>query len=121
MAQSFDSILGASPEKRYQEFLKTVARRGEVWTLASEVGYTTMESNGKVMLVVFPTEKHANLFSEGDFPEPIELDDFLARCREFAGDTDFGFMVFPNGRDAYMVETIHLLRDLQDAIQKAKK
>ena len=121
MANSIDPILLEKPEKRYQEFLKTVARRGEVWTLASEMGYTTMESNGKVMLVVFPTEKHANLFCEGDFPEPIELDDFLARCREFAADSDFGFMVFPNGKDAYMAETIPLLKDLQDAMYKSKK
>lgn len=121
MAKSFDSILYEKPEKRYQEFLRTVARRGEVWTLASEVGYTTMESDGKVMLVVFPTEQHANLFCEGDFPEPIELDDFLARCREFAADSDFGFMVFPNGKDAYMADTIPLLKDLQDAMYKAKK
>lgn len=120
MAQTFDSILSDRPEKRYQEFLKTVARRGEVWTLASEVGYTTMESDGRIMLVVFPTEQYANMFCEGDFPEPIELDDFLARCREFAADADFGFMVFPNGRDAYMAGTVELLTDLQDAMIKAK-
>lgn len=121
MAQSFDSMLLEKPEKRYREFLKTVARRGEVWTLASEMGYTTMESEGKVMLVLFPTEKSAALFCEGDFPEPIEMDDFLARCREYAGDADFGFMVYPNGKDAYMVDTIPLLSDLQDALGKAKK
>ena len=118
---TFDSILGEKPEKRYQEFLKTVARRGEVWTLASEVGYTTMETEGKVMLVVFPTEQQANYFSEGDFPEAIELNEFMARCREYAGDADFGFMVFPNGRDAYMADTVELLYDLQEAVQKRKK
>lgn len=121
MAQSLESLLGASPEKRYAHFLKTVAERGEVWTLASETGYTTMESAGKVALVVFPTETSASLFCEGDFPESIELDDFLARCREFAGDSDFGFMVFPNGRDAYMAETVPLLYDLQEAKRKLKK
>ena len=80
-----------------------------------------MESDGKVSLVVFPTETSASLFCEGDFPEPIELDDFLARCREAAFDAGFGFMVFPNGKDAYMVETVSLLTDLQDAMAKAKK
>lgn len=121
MAQSLESLLGASPEKRYEHFLKTVAERGEVWTLASEVGYTTMESDGRVSLVVFPTETAASLFCEGDFPESIELEDFLARCREAAFDAGFGFMVFPNGKDAYMADTVPLLTDLQDAIAKTKK
>ena len=120
MAQSLDSLLLEKPEKRYQEFLRTVARRGEVWTLASEVGYTTMESEGKVMLVLFPTEKSASLFCEGDFPESIELEEFLARCRETAFDPGFGFMVFPNGRDAHVIDTVSLLTDLQDAMLKNK-
>ena len=29
-------------------------------------------------------------------------------------------MVFPNGRDAYMADTVTLLTDLQDAILKQK-
>ena len=120
MAQSFDSMLLEKPEKRYQEFLRTVARRGEVWTLASEVGYTTMESEGKVMLVLFPTEQTASLFCEGDFPESIELEEFLARCREAAFDPGFGFMVYPNGKDAHMIDPVSLLTDLQDAMLKNK-
>jgi len=120
MAQSMESLLGAAPEKRYEYFLKTVAERGEVWTLASEVGYTTMESEGMVSLVVFPTETSASLFCEGDFPEAIELEEFLARCREAAFDSGFGFMVFPNGRDAHMIDTVSLLTDLQDAMLKKK-
>ena len=121
MAQRFDSLLAERPEKRYQEFLKTVARRGEVWTLASDVGYTTMETeDGQVLLVIFPTEKYANQLSEGDFPEAIEVEEFMTRCREAAGDTGFGFMVFPNGRDAHIVDTLTLLKDLQDAILENK-
>ena len=72
------------------------------------------------MLVLFPSEKSAGMFSEGDFPESIELEDFMGRCRESAGDQGFGFMVFPNGRDAYMADTVTLLTDLQDAILKNK-
>ena len=121
MAQRFDSLLAERPEKRYQEFLQTVARRGAVWTLASDVGYTTMETeDGQVLLVIFPTEKYANQFSEGDFPEAIEVEEFMTRCREAAGDTGFGFMVFPNGRDAHIVDTLTLLKDLQDAILENK-
>ena len=117
---SLQDLLLETPEKRYAEFLKTVAYRGEVWTLASEVGYTTMESDGRVMLVLFPSEKSAAMFCEGDFPESIELEDFMGRCRESAGDQGFGFMVFPNGRDAYMADTVTILTDLQDAILKQK-
>ena len=117
---TLQDLLLETPEKRYAEFLKTVARRGEVWTLASETGYTTMESAGKVMLVLFPSEKSASMFCEGDFPESIELEDFMGRCREAAGDQGFGFMVFPNGRNAYMTEPVSILTDLQDELLKNK-
>ena len=62
---TLQDLLLETPEVRYAHFLKTVARRGEVWTLASEVGYTTMESDGRIMLVLFPSEKSAGMFSEG--------------------------------------------------------
>jgi hypothetical protein len=110
-------ILNASPEKRYKNFISTVVDLEEVWVLSSEDGYATWDEGEIVRLIVFPTHDSAVLFSENDVPESIEIHDFISRCTRAAADDKFGFMVYPNGINSYVVSTDRMIQDLMDELE----
>ena len=111
-----NGVRSASPEKRYRNFINTAADREQVWVLSSEDGFATWDEDDMIRLIVFPTQDAAELFADGDRPFPIEVHDFLQRCREIRENDHFGFMVYPNGIDAFVVSTDRMIQDLTEAL-----
>lgn len=108
-----NGVLNASPEKRYKNFISTVVDQEQVWVLSSEAGYATWDEDDIIRLIVYPTLDAAKLFAGSDTPAAIEVHDFLSRCKTYMKNDHFGFMVYPNGSDAFIVSTEQMVDDLE--------
>ena len=113
----FLGIWNASAEKRYKHFKTYVADRGSVWMLSNEEGFTTMDFDGYIHLLVWPSREFAVEFDKEDTPVEIEVHDFCQRCEEIVGQKEIRFMVFPNHEDCYIVETDELLEDILEELE----
>lgn len=108
-----NGVLNASPEKRYKNFISTVVDQEQVWALSSEAGYATWDEDEIIRLIVYPTLDAAKLFAGSDKPTAIEVHDFLSRCKAYMKNDRFGFMVYPNGSDAFIVSTEQMVNDIE--------
>ena len=108
----FHGLLNASPEKRYRHFKNYVADRCSVWMLSNEDGFLTIDLDGYVNLLVWPSKEFALAFDSEENPIEIEIHDFCKRCADIINQREIRFMVFPTVKDTYVVETQELLNDI---------
>lgn len=118
-------IWAAPPEKRYVHFIHAVADREAVWMVRSADGELMFEENGKIYICVWPSEAFANRYLQEEEPPaageaafPVELSVFWEKAAELAGESGYGFMVFPTHRNAAFVSAASLLQDLQDELER---
>ena len=109
-------VMNASAEKRYKNFITTVADYEQVWVLDNEEGYATIDQDGFVSLIVYPKEEDAEFFAKGDIPTPIDIDDFMDRCQESLEDPYFRFAVYPTDEDVLIVSTSQMIEDLEEEL-----
>lgn len=113
----FYGILKASPEKRYKNFISTVADREEVWMLSNDDGYASIEDD-YINLLVFPEKEYAKVFCDGEIPVPINIHDFCDRCSDLDPKSKIRFMVFPNGANAFVVDGEKIFNDIMEELDK---
>lgn len=112
-----DGIIKAGPEKRYKNFIATVADLEEVWMLSSNDGFASFDDDN-INLLVFPTKEYAEKFSDGEVPIAIDVHDFCNRCSSCNPEEKIRFMVFPNGKDAFVVDVEKMLYDISAELDK---
>lgn len=113
----FDGILKASPEKRYKNFIATVADREEVWMLSNDDGYASIDDD-YINLFVFPEKEYAEVFCDGEIPVSINIHDFCDRCSELDPKSKVRFMVSPNGTNAFVVDVEKMFNDITEALDR---
>lgn len=116
MEKRFEGIWNASAEKRYKHFKSYVADQGSVWVLSNQDGFTTIDLEGYINLLVWPSKEFAVAFDAEETPVEIEVHDFCQRCEAMIEQSEIRFMVFPNDKDTYIVETEELLNDILDEL-----
>lgn len=112
-------VLNATPEKRYKNFLSTVADTQEVWLLKNKEGYACYD-DGHTNLIVYPAREYAEIFCGLDEPEMVEVHDFVDRCSELLQQDEIRFMVFPNQRDSYIVDAKKMYCDVMLALDEVE-
>lgn len=114
MDKQLQYIMNAIPEKRYKNFITTVADKCYAWLLRTDVGYATFDNNNFINILVWPQKEYAQLIaSDNEVVEGIEVHDFIQRCREMSGNENIRFMVFPTKIDSYIVTVEKLLEDIE--------
>lgn len=113
----FLGIWNAPARKRYKHFKTYVADWGSAWMLSNEDGFATMDFDGYIHLLVWPSKEFAMEFDSEDTPVEIEVHDFCQRCEEMKGQKEIRCMVFPNHVDGYIVETEELLNDILEELE----
>ena len=113
----FEGIWNASAEKRYRHFINYVADQESVWMLSNEDGLTTIDLDGYINLLVWPSKEFAVAFDEKEIPVEIEVHDFCQRCKNMLEEKNIRFMVFPNDKDTYIVETEELLNAILEELE----
>lgn len=115
--KAIKSLMQASPEKRYKNFLNTVTDLEEVWLLSSEDGYTTFDLDGFIHLLLWPRKEFCEQFiSDGEIPISMEIHEFLNNCENL--DPSVRFMVFPNQSDSYVITAESLCADIQEHLDE---
>lgn len=109
-------IMNAAPEKRYKNFISSAADNEEVWVLDNGEGYATLDQDGYISLIVYPSQEAASVFCEGDEVVSIEVHDFVDNCEKNLEDPSFRFAVYPNGTDVFIVSTQQMLEDLLEEL-----
>ena len=116
--EQFSGLMKASPEKRYKSFLTTVADLEDVWMLASEDGYATLELDGYIHLLIWPRREFAEAFQQEDEIISMDVHVFLEQCKELT--EDIRFMVFPTDDNAYVVDPERLISDLCEYLDEVE-
>jgi len=113
----FMGIWNASAQKRYKHFKTYVADFGSVWLLSNEEGFTTLDFDGHIHMLVWPSKEFAEAFDGEETSIEIEIHDFCKRCEEIKEQKEIRFMVFPNHEDGYIAETEELLNDILEELE----
>lgn len=108
----FERLWNESPKKRYKHFVRFVADQESVWMLSNEDGFTTIDLDGYVNLLVWPSREFAVKYDSQDAPVEIEVHDFCQRCEDLLAQENVRFMVFPTDKNVYVVSTEELLSDI---------
>lgn len=117
--EMINGLRKASPEKRYKSFLNTVADSGNVWLLASEEGYATIDVEGYIYVMVWPHREFCEFMqSEDEKPVSMEVHNFLENCSKL--NASVRFIVFPTEANAYMVSAEQLCADIQDHLDEVE-
>lgn len=122
--RAIQAIWAAPPEKRYRNFIHTVADCEGLWLAGNEEGELVVEENGKDCLCLWPEEVFAQLYLEKACPKSgakaiwVELSDFMERGEALARTTpDFQCMVFPTEQDAAHCSMEELLDALNEELE----
>lgn len=110
-------LLNTDPEKRYKNFISTVADRGEIWMLSSNYGFTSFDDDF-INLLVWPLKEYSEMYQKDDFPVSIEIHNFCDRLNDILNSNRIRFMVFPNDDNAFVVEPTKLLYDITSELNK---
>lgn len=110
-------IINASAEKRYANFIHKAADYECAWLLDNGEGYATIDQDGFVNLIVYPSEEAAAYFAQGDEPFCMDIDEFLQNCEAMLEDETVRFAVFPTEQDMFIVSTQQMLDDLQEELE----
>ena len=116
--KKFEGLINANAEKRYKHFISTVSDMGSVWLLSNEDGYYTIDFDGYIHLLVWPSREFAVAFDSNDYPVEVEIHEFFERCKDLDIHKEIRFMVFPNKIDAYIIDSQGLLKDILEELEK---
>lgn len=115
----FTGITAATSDKRYKNFINTVADREYVWLLDNGDGYMCHDELETIYLLVWQEQKFAENYAEsGEHAVAIEVHEFCERCKENLDNKDLKFMVCPNNVDSFVVTVDRMLDDLLEALSK---
>ncbi len=114
----FESLWNATAEKRYKHFITYTADCESIWLLANEDGFTTIDVDGYIHLLVWSSKEFAEAFSKKDTPVEMEIHEFCKHCEDIMNEKNFRFMVFPTDKDAWIVSTEDLLHDLTEELEQ---
>lgn len=113
-SKAFEGIWNSDPEKRYHNFLNTVADLEEVWLSESNDGCTTFDIDDKIHIMVWPKKEFCERFisqiSENERAFSMEIHEFIEECESLDG--SYSFMVFPTDKDSYIVSKDQLIEDI---------
>ena len=116
----FEGIWNATAEKRYKHFVTYTVDYESVWLLSDEDGYATIDVDGYIHLLVWPSKEFAVAYSEEDTPVEMDIHEFIKRCNDMREDTNIRFMVFPTDKDAWIVSTEDLLNYLIEELGRVE-
>lgn len=116
----FEGLWNATPEKRYKHFITYTVDYESAWLLSNEDGFTTIDVDGYIHLLVWPSKEFAVAYSEEDTPVEMDIHEFCERCEDMMNEENIRFMVFPTDKDAWIISTEDLLSDLTEELERVE-
>ena len=81
--KEFEAVLSLPDVKRFGHFISRIVDWEEVWSLKTEEGWATVESEERLCIPFWPHPKYASYFAKGDWEGyasvAIELNDFVSK------------------------------------------
>ena len=102
----FYGVWNASPEKRYRNFISTVADTQRVWLSKNE------------MLSVWPEESYALHKTASEKIVCVEVHDFCNTLESLSYDSSHSICVFPTDKSYIEKHPDELLRDILDELER---
>ena len=115
-------IWNATAEKRYVNFIHTVADRDCLWLIGTEDGELIVEENGVEYLCLWPEEIFAQYYMEKSNlslvakPFSVSLSDFIEKLESFVS-SPYQCMVFPTEQNTKRITIRKLLLDLDEELE----
>ena len=116
----FKGLWNTTAEKRYKHFITYTVDNEGVWLLTSEDGYATIDIDGFIHLLAWPSKEFAIAYNEEDTPVEIDIHEFCERCEDMMNEENTRFMIFPTDKDAWIVSTQDLLNDLAEELDRVE-
>ena len=116
----FEGLWNATAEKRYNHFITYAVDYESAWLLANENGFATVDADGYIHLLVWPSKEFAEEYNKEDTPVEMDIHEFCERCEEMMNEENIRFMVFPTDKDAWIVSTEGLLNDLTEELERVE-
>ena len=116
----FEGLWNATAEKRYNHFITYAVDYESAWLLANENGFATIDVDGYIHLLVWPSKEFAEAYNKEDTPVEMDMQEFCERCEEMMNEENIRFMVFPTDKDAWIVSTEGLLNDLTEELERVE-
>ena len=113
----FEGLWNASAEKRYRHFITHTVDFESAWLISNEDGYATIDVDGYIHLLVWPSKEFAEKYSKEDTPAEMDIHEFCQRCESMINEENIRFMVFPTDKDAWIISTEDLLNDLTEELE----
>ena len=116
----FEGLWKATPEKRYKHFVTYAVDYESAWLLTNKDGFATIDADGYIHLLVWPSKEFAVAYCEEDTPIELNIHEFCERCKEMMNEENIRFMVFPTDKDVWVVSTEELLKDLTEELERVE-
>ena len=116
----FEGLWNATAEKRYKHFITYTVDYESAWLLSNENGFATIDVDGYIHLLVWPSKEFAVAYSEEDTPVEMDIHEFCERCEDMMNEENIRFMVFPTDKDAWIISTEDLLSDLTEELERVE-
>ena len=113
----FKGLWNASAEKRYKHFVTHTVDFESVWLLSNDDGYATIDVDGYIHLLVWPSKEFAEKYNKEDTPVEMDIHEFCERCESMINEETIRFMVFPTDKDVWIISTEDLLNDLTEELE----
>ena len=88
--------------------------------LGDDDGFTTIDADGYIHLLVWPEKEFAVAFSKEDTPIEMAIHEFCELCENIMGEGNVRFMVFPTDKDAWIISVEELLNDLTEELERVE-
>ena len=88
----FEGLWNATAEKRYNHFITYAVDYESTWLLASEDGFATIDVDGYIHLLVWPSKEFAEAYNKEDTPVEMDIHEFCERCEEMMNDENMRYI-----------------------------
>jgi len=121
-SKQFESVLSLPDRDRFFHFVSKICDWEEIWSIKTDDGWATVESEGRRCIPFWPHPDYAKYFASGDWqgyhPESISLENFINNWLPGMQKDSNYVAVFPNKDfQGTVVEAHKVLSEIEEKYQ----
>ena len=114
----FDEFKAMTLNERLEYFVTFTTRASQVWALANDEGWRTMQADDRIALPVWPKQAIAAAgAAEGEEARAISMQDFTEKWLPGMVTDGTQVAIFPLGDEGIVVDAGELLEELEEELE----
>ena len=119
--KEFSTVIGLTPEKRYEYFIKKVVDYEEIWTLFENGWVLSTDGQGNSLFPIWPKKEFAQFCAKEEWKKcevkSIDLDEFMNEWADSFRNEGIHLDVFSNNESSVSRKIDDLLIDLTKELE----